>query len=338
MSSYTTNSWKPIKHRIIKDDQLKEIIHTKGFSISPFLPEESINRLEQIYSTLHQLKADKGGMFYSIYSQDITYRKRVFESVNEVIAPYFDSLFKGYKVVLYSFVVKLPGEESEFYIHQDTTGMDEWKDSPLSLWIPLQDVDERNGCLGIIPHSHWFFSPYRSISFPAPFDEIQPTVKRFLQPVQMKRGEALIFDNRAVHHSYANSSDTSRIALICGLFPKDTPIITCHKPTYTLGGKMELIEHEDDFLLTGKNFLVDCQKRPENGKSLGWIADPYVAINSDEFEQLCHSHGVSPKADFGITSEPISCNMIGEPIVQPPLPREKPSFLKRFIPSFFKHQ
>jgi ectoine hydroxylase-related dioxygenase (phytanoyl-CoA dioxygenase family) len=166
--------------------------------------------------------------------------------------------------------------------------------------------------LGVIPHSHKFFTPYRSISFPAPFDEINSTVKKYLHPIEMKRGEVLVFDNRLAHHSYSNLSGKTRIAVVCGLFPKEAKLTTCFKPKYELGGQVELIEHNDDFLLKNPNFLIDCQLRPKTGDSIGWKDDPYHSISSEDFEALCERHGVMPVS--GNTGETtVECNLISEP-------------------------
>lgn len=312
MSIYFNNSWKPVLYSIIKDRKIAEMIESKGFAIESALSATMIEKFTQLFEENHEIENNNGGMFYSIYSQNIVYRNKIHNAIGEILQPILESYFEDYKMVLNSFVVKVPGPKSEFYLHQDTTGLDEWKHSPLSLWIPLQDVDENNGCLGIIPYSQHFFTPYRSISFPAPFDYIQSTVKQYLQPLSMKKGEILIFDNRILHHSYSNHSGKDRIAVICGLFPKEAKMITCHKPEYTCGGTVELIEHENDFLLTGKNFLIDCQKRPEMGKSLGWVEDPYPEICVEEFEALCQKYNLPKTTDK--VFEQTDCEMIGEPV------------------------
>ncbi|NBR15822.1 MAG: hypothetical protein EBU01_14780 [Crocinitomicaceae bacterium] len=249
MSIYKNNPWTPIKHSIIKDENYSNTIYDKGFVIDSSLESEVIQKLTEIFENNHKLQNKEGGMFYSLYSQDLVYRKQIFDGIDILLRPYLERNFHDFKVVIHSFVVKLPGEKSEFYLHQDTTGVDERKHSPLSLWIPLQDVAVSNGCLGVIPKSQRFFSPFRSISFPAPFDAIQSTVKKYLQPIPMKKGEVLVFDNRILHNSYSNVSDKPRVAVICGLLPKEAKFITCHKPEYVCGGKVELIEHEDDYLL-----------------------------------------------------------------------------------------
>jgi hypothetical protein len=311
MSIYLNNPWNPLEHQIITDPSVRKKVHQTGYAILQLPQEQALDSLRQLFNKYHDMSSDEGGMFYSIYSQNLGYRASVHYAIKDIIKPFADLWFNGYKMMLNAFVVKLSGPKSGFYVHQDTTGLDEWNYSPLSLWIPLLDVDENNGCLGIIPHSHWFFSPYRSISFPAPFDHIQPLVRQYLRPLRMQAGEVLLFDNRLVHHSYQNQSGAPRVAVVCGLFPEEAKLITCHKPQYQCGGMVELIEHEDDYLLKGKNFYIDCQKRPETGKSLGWIEDPYYAISEEEFETLCARYQL---AKYNQTlMDTVSCKIIAEP-------------------------
>jgi hypothetical protein len=313
MVTKANNLWKPIEHSIIRNKDLKKQIHERGFSIQNLIPLTAINELLRLFYQYHTLKDEKGGVFFSVFSQNTDYRKAVHNQISKIVQPIIEPLFQNYKIVINSFVVKLSGPESEFYVHQDTTSLDEWKFSPLSLWIPLHDVDENNGCLGIIPYSKHFFFPYRNISFPAPFDGIQETVKKYLQPVEMKTGEVFLFDNRTLHHSYSNVSGKSRISVICGLFPKDAKVQTCTKPVYEFGGKVEVIEHPDSYLLTGKTFLKNNDKRPETGKSLGWFEDNSFEISAEKFENLCAKFDVK-KNILNQSFQPIKCNMIDEPV------------------------
>jgi ectoine hydroxylase-related dioxygenase (phytanoyl-CoA dioxygenase family) len=309
---YMSNPWKPVPQTIINDQNLSKLIDAEGFAIRPLVSEDQLADLKQLFIRLHEMEQEDGGMFYSVYSQDLEYRKQIHEKISAILSTTVQKNFHDCRVLLNSFVVKLPGAKSEFYLHQDTTGLDEWTYSPLNLWIPLEDVDENNGCLGVIPKSHRFFTPYRSISFPAPFDGINLTVKKYLQPVRMKAGEVLVFDNRILHHSYSNLSGNTRTAVVCGMFPSEAELITCFKPQYELGGKVEIIAHEDDFLLKHPNFLIDCQSRPDSGTSLGWKDDPYHAISTETFEDLCRAHqvqkyseNVAPMGDCNLISEPI---------------------------------
>ena len=312
MVAIANNFWKPIEHSIIRDNDLKKQIHERGFSIQNLIPPNATDELLRLFYQYHTLENEKGGIFFSIFSQNTDYRKAIHDEILKIVQPLIDPVFQNYKIVVNSFVIKISGPESEFYVHQDTTSLDEWKYSALTLWIPLHDVNQDNGCLGIVPYSKNFFSPYRSISFPAPYDGIRETIKNYLQPVKMKTGEVLLFDNRTLHHSYSNLSGKPRISVICGLFPIEATVQTYTKPKYEFGGKFEVIEHEDSYLLTGKTFLKDNDKRPETGKSIGWFDDPNAPMNSETFELLCKQYGVQ-KNDSNTAFAPTNCNIIGEP-------------------------
>ena len=192
-------------------------------------------------------------MFYSLYSRDIEYRKIVHESISEIMKPVYDSLFSDYKVVLNSFIVKVSGPESEFCLHQDSTSFDETKYSSLSVWIPLQDTNMSNGCMCVVPYSHRMFSPYRGISFEQPFESIEETVRRYLYPIELKKGDIFLFDNRIVHNSVINSSGENRVVVMSGIYPKEAPLLSCFKDPEVTESQIELIEQEPDFLLTYPN-------------------------------------------------------------------------------------
>ena len=310
---YLNNPWRPAPQRIIKDRVLSETIDQDGFALRDLLNVEQVTQLNSVFNELHDIHQEDGGMFYSVYSQDLNYRKQIHDRIGSILSSTLKEHFKDYRVMINSFVVKASGKKSEFYVHQDTTGLDESKFSPLNLWIPLTDVSQNNGCLGVIPRSHRMFSPYRSISFPAPFDQISETVRKYIRPLPMQKGQVLVFDNRLVHNSYLNLSGNTRVAVVCGLFPQNAKLTTCHKPKYELGGKVELIEHNDDFLLTHPNFLINCESRPDTGISLGWVDDNYHAITPDGFETLCSKLGVSVYAESDVL--PMGqCNLISEPV------------------------
>src|SRR5690606_21476682 len=116
------------------------------------------------------------------------------------------------------------------------------KYSCLSVWIPLQDTNLANGCLSVVPHSHKMFAPYRGISFPQQFENISNTVRKYLQPIEMKAGEILLFDNRLVHTSGVNSSGADRVVVMSGIFPSEAKIISCYKDTAVEKSPIEIIE------------------------------------------------------------------------------------------------
>ncbi len=308
-------AWQHVAHSYITDDKLRERIDKEGFCVHGRLSETSLEELKSLFASTHHFENGEGGMFYSVYSQDLVYRRKVHDDVGAILKPYLDQWLIDYKMMLNSYIVKASGPRSEFYVHQDTTGLDEFAFSPLSLWIPLEDITEQNGAMCVMPGSQKLFSPYRSISFPAPYDDIHFAVRRYLKPLFMKAGEILVFDNRIVHNSMQNLSGKERVVVISGIFPNEATLQTCWKNPGIADAKIEVIQHKDDYLLTNPNFLVDCHARPTTGDTIALVEDEWPKITEAEFAALCEDHGIAP-VNYLNGNGHTDCNMIVEPLSQ----------------------
>lgn len=303
-------NWQPVRHTVFRDESIADLLHDTGITTREFLSAEQVRELRDIYHRHHSLTDENGGMFYSLYSQDLEYRKQVDREVRNVLQPVLDQWFKGYKNVINSFVVKLPGKASEFAIHQDTTALDELKYSPLSVWIPLQDISEENGAMCVVPKTHSLFSPYRGISFPFPFARANAVVREYLEPVTLKSGEAILFDPRLLHNSLPNSSEAPRLALICGIFPEEAQFNICFKEGPDQ--QIDIYAQEDDFLLKYPNFLHHCHDRPVAGEVVRQVPDKFPLMETEAVRELLQSAGLAPKNLLPPVSE-LNCNMIAEP-------------------------
>ncbi|MDG1332100.1 MAG: phytanoyl-CoA dioxygenase family protein [Crocinitomicaceae bacterium] len=306
-------NWKPVKHVVFKDDELAEQIHSTGFSTFEGLSAEQLSQLNDLFDAEHSFDVKEGGMFYSMYSRDKEYRKRVHETIAKILQPTLERQFKDYKNVVNAFVVKLPGEKSEFYVHQDTTAMDEFRFSPLSLWIPLHDITPENGALAIIVKTHWFFSPYRGVSFAFPFKKINDTIKKYLKPVFMKAGEVMCFDNRIIHNSMANTSDKPRIAVICGIFPKEATFQTCYRAPEE-NSPIELYNHPDSYMMDYPHFFYNCTDRPHFGEKGKIEQNIFPEMDAQEFEELCNLNGIEIANELNdAEATTTNCQLIAEP-------------------------
>jgi Phytanoyl-CoA dioxygenase (PhyH) len=303
-------NWKPIFHSVMKDETLAQTIHEKGYVVVSLLSEKQITDLTKFYTQEHSLSIENGGMFYSLYSRDLAYRKRVHETIQSILKPILEKNFKDYKNIINTFITKAPGPDSEFYVHQDTTALDEFKHSPLSVWIPLQDITPENGALGVIEKSHWLFSPYRGISFQSPFQNINSTLRAYLKPIYLKAGEAIIFDSRIVHHSMPNTSGKDRLVALCGVFPEEAAFITCFKESNS--NDIELIKHDDSFILENESFFYDCHSRPKTGTIIKKVENDFPEMSLATFETLCELNQI-PKLNVIEPKNRIHCEFIAEP-------------------------
>lgn len=305
--------WEPVKSSVIKDDDLANEIYLTGYKKVSCLNADLLSALKSLYDEEHQLEPKQGGMFYSMYSKDKAYRKRIHDRIQQILEPVFEKYFMHYKNVVNTFVVKLPGEKSEFYLHQDTTSLDEFKHSPLSLWIPLQNVDEKNGTIALIEKTHWFFSPFRGVSFSFPFRKINHSIKKYLKPIPLEAGEALFFDNRLVHNSLPNSSEGARVAIVCGIFPESAELQSCYK-SQEEGSPIEIYSHKENYLLEYPNFFYNCTDRPVSGKLIHKIEQSFPEMSETEFEKLCQMNNIPVINSVENTEvNTDNCELIAEP-------------------------
>ena len=97
------------------------------------------------------------------------------------------------------------------------------KTNMLTVWFPLMDADEENGCLQVVPGSHDGkvlthcpgFNPKTGEAFPALSAQglqIPPTLfkSEHAMSVPMKKGDALFLTKKTVHSSLPNISDKIR--------------------------------------------------------------------------------------------------------------------------------
>jgi hypothetical protein len=304
--------WSPAPFTVFKNEKLRQEIQTNGFSIVDLLDTATLDAMREIYRQEHQLKNEKGGMFYSVYSQDVAYRTRIHEALQHELITVFEKNFKDYNNGLNFFINKLSGDDSGFSIHQDSSAIDEFKYSTLSIWIPLQDVDETNGALWLVEKTQVMFSPFRSVSFYPPFSNIRETVKDYLKPIRLKAGQALIFDSRIIHASGKNLSGQDRLAVVSGILPKEASFQLSYQDK--ADDPIELYEQADDFLINYPNFFHDCVLRPTIGKKIGEAPFIFPKISAEQFETDCKALEIE-KVSLYQEGEPVH-NFITEPITQ----------------------
>ncbi len=306
--------WTPKPHEVVKSRETKEILHDIGFHMPGNIGEKNIELLKKLYKKLHNFQEAEGGMFYSLYSEDIPYRKKVHAEIEEILRPTYDNLLKNYKTVINSFIVKIPGPKSDFTLHQDSTGLDEFRHSPLSIWIPLQDTDLNNGTLCVVPKTHKFFHPYRGISFSPPFSEYEDVLRKYLVSIELKAGDILMFDNRLVHYSHLNNSNKERVVVMSGIFPKDADILSVYKDESVENAPLEIYKQSEDFLVTNVAFYENCTARPYRGEVVKKITEPLELLTVYDFLSWAKRENVEPTNINQLTNISFNMKIVSEPV------------------------
>ena len=154
-------------------------------------------------------------------------------------------------------MVKNSGINGECHMHQDWTFVEEPAHYSVNFWCALQDVNEGNGCIWVMPGSHKLDNYYRGRNIISSTQKQQEFIRKYLmKPVILKKGEAILFNSRLVHESRNNTSGQNRIAAAAMIIPNNT------QPIHYMR-----INEQDDHVIelnVDSNFFVDnsCRTMP----------------------------------------------------------------------------
>jgi ectoine hydroxylase-related dioxygenase (phytanoyl-CoA dioxygenase family) len=112
---------------------------------------------------------------------------------------------------------KMPGDSKPTPWHQDTVKWPMNESGALSIWLTLDDVDERNGCMMFVPKSNTA-GKLENISLTNPvdiFEYVKGTEIEKQQPVvvPLKAGSCTFHDGLTFHSAFANHTDPPRRVL-----------------------------------------------------------------------------------------------------------------------------
>lgn len=251
---------------------------TYGFAKIKLLSEEQIELLLNIYNKYFLNKQ----VSHFTSTNFIPEKLERYSISKDILATITDSIHKNLtniKLWNAAFLIKPTGNNTEFNLHQDWTFVDEEHFYSGNIWMPLQDTNEENGTLYVIPKTHFAqIKTFRAQTIHELFFEKEHILKPFCIPLKIKKGEALIFQHSLIHYSSANKSNSNRIAAVCG-FNSSKAILKTH---YRIS-EIECEEYE-----MPDNFVFDFEdgkslNNKPNGTFIKKIKIPYqIKINSPE--------------------------------------------------------
>ena len=213
---------------IFIDPSQQKALETDGFVKINVLDNVQVETLFNYYQSLG-LQDEMGyGFHISLNQTDKALVENINAKIYEIALPALKPLFQNAKAFTASFVIKDPNSKGVVPVHQDWTFVaDEQNHCSLTCWIPLVDVDMNNGALGVIRGSHRFLDhtrPSPSPHVPTPIGKHMFSIFPYVEIIEMKAGEALIFDNRLFHASPPNTTAHSRIAVGVGITQQEAEL------------------------------------------------------------------------------------------------------------------
>lgn len=269
-------------------DLQKEFLKT-GYAKVGMLTEEQVayilNKVKDLRPhdnfTPDQQGVVKCSYHCSFLDTNLEYRRQTHGLIKDIFEPFVNQYLHGYRILNCNFYVK-PAGTGEFAIHQNWPAISDINDTTITIWCPLVNVDRFNGTLQVVEGSHKLLPHIETPTAPAYFTNFKEAlISKYLKPIPMQAGEALIFDDSLIHWSQTNESSFPRIAIQILCIPEDAT------PTFFFKLNEEMFEmiHADyDFFL---NYCIsDLFVRQPEWHGLGFLKSQNSLITESQFAQL----------------------------------------------------
>jgi hypothetical protein len=227
-----------------------------------------------------QINDPQEGLYLSLFDHER--RSSASEMVKQATAALVEDMLDDYYYATDHFIVKTPGSPMlPLHQHQPLTA--NIYEPVIHAWTTLDDVDDNNGALRVVPGSHALLRHVQSFNSPPYFAGFAHLVEeRYAITVPMKAGETILFDRSLLHGSTPNSSPSLSIRMLSTLLPKESAfcILTEHGDGFEAHEVGSALTHIDAglFCIAGGNLA--------GLKSAGWIKSRNMELNEAEFAGL----------------------------------------------------
>ena len=210
---------------VLRDPALDAEFHEHGLVTMPFLDPDEVAQLRAAYAEI--APSDDYGLAIDYMRPDRTFMARVAALLEPIWARHFPEVFVDRRPILTTFVTKHPGAQSNMYLHDDRTYVDERHHRAGSLWVPLVDTgpDLDNGQLFAIPGSHRFARAMSGTGTDDLFRPFAAALEPYLVGLTVPAGHAAFYDSRTLHTSPPNLSRERRSAVACAVVPVGAQLV-----------------------------------------------------------------------------------------------------------------
>lgn len=208
-----------VNEPIFLDAALERGLETHGFVTVPLLAADEAAAVAAQVLAMYggrdaavDARSPRQDYHVSTLHPDRAYRHNADALVRAVVAERVCALLNGYRYVFGSFVIKRPNDGA-LGVHQDWTLCVDPQQTTLNCWVPLVDVSETSGALGVVAGSHKVVREnIHGVAVPPYFRDYGSALAHPSQLLPLRAGHAVIFDMRLLHWSQANASADPRPA------------------------------------------------------------------------------------------------------------------------------
>ena len=233
-------------HSAVLFDPASDIqLFRNGYAIIDFI---TAGEAENLNEKFMELAGSRIRNFYAVaHDPNIDLRLWINEILMSALQNRFDDLTLDMKMLGGTVVCKEAGCKNVLDLHQDWTIVNEPEFRSFNFWIPLVDVGVNNGIISVIPGSHDWSDRFRGPNMGNPWSELAGDLRKQMVALEIKSGQALVYDHRLLHGSGPNDSRIHRTAAVMGAIPGRAKQIYC----YRNGKMLDIYDCKPDFFLKG---------------------------------------------------------------------------------------
>ena len=207
--------------QIFKNDTLQNKFEEDGFVVIPSFLDKV--RVQEILAFIKEknVRTNVKSMYSNLEELDKNAALEVEEFLAKVYNNGLEKYFQDYKIAGSSFLFKGTSRDSASYLHQDWNIVDETKDTSMVIWVPLEKVDEENGCLVVVPGSHKWQTTIRSSNIDSIHLKYTKRLEPYIQSVPANPGDAIIYSLNTFHGSKPNFTKTTRKSAVVSITNKN---------------------------------------------------------------------------------------------------------------------
>jgi hypothetical protein len=212
--------------RLLSSEE-RRMYDAQGFVVVPeVFPTAELEAIDQEIDRLLTVPENDAGGFHPTWIFQVARRSDIARSFAEderLLRLIEDIVQPGIAIHSTKLVPKPPHSNDVCHWHQDDAfylrpdDPDTHSQTRMSVWVPLQDADERNGGLWVVPGSHhWGLQDYHMVETGQCRKVIdrEAYANEHALPLQVRAGSVVLFSAMLWHHSKNNQTDRVRRAFI----------------------------------------------------------------------------------------------------------------------------
>ncbi len=210
--------------KIFTDPSVARQLDEEGCAVVDLLDESERSAFRDVFE---RCAPPSGGGFQPSYAAWPSEAKR---TVTDELLPLWkdvvERLCHDHRMFMTSFLAKYPGPDSELPLHQDWSYVDETRHRSFVIWVALDDATPEldNGPLEALVGSHAVGLQKRGTLTPPWYWPHAEALHPHLVTVPAAAGQAVIMDNRLLHRSPPNRSDSMRLAVAVAVTSADADL------------------------------------------------------------------------------------------------------------------